>query len=595
MGYVRDRCDQDEELEDVDREYLEEVYPLRPSLFPNIPPYVKFIPVKGNTKFKVEPPDEMREMLWQVPTAVYYTIMDCAGLNGFTVSETRIRQFEGTMRSGAVWDSLPITEKNNDSIEFEALPETVKINQFPAMQQLGRKDNLAQNMKEMAKKFGKKHFKFMPKTYLLPKQKKSLKKVMDSNPDKFWIAKPPNLYCGMGIKVVNKFQDIPGKKGCQCVQSYIKNPLLINNLKFDLRIYVLITSVDPLRIYLYEEGLTRFATEEYSNDVESISNNFIHLTNFSVNRESENFVQNSDPEEPEGSKWTLTSLWKYFETVGIEKGPIWKSVQDIVIKSILSAQSHLVQGFQANCSSHYSCYKILGYDILLDSSLQAHLIEINTIPSLAAQPDTIDAYVKNPMVAEMFNIAGFHVPQEVALKHQNSIIEKLNWNHPGLLPLGHDKRLYCKRLNREDCDKEIYYKDINNREKYLDTICEDLGPHDVRLLARMEDEISQTKMFHKIWPSSSCYEYFPFLDEVSYKEKLMDAWEFYYEDQREEGIEYLAEYCQEKVHLRVPKQQMRPLSPSSISNNSVNSNTKLTAKRSQLKMVIKKDNKGFIL
>ena len=32
--------------------------------------------------------------------------------------------------------------------------------------------------------------------------------------------------------------------------------------------------------------------------------------------------------------------------------------------------------------------------------------EINTIPSLAAKADTIDSFVKNPLVAEMFNIAG---------------------------------------------------------------------------------------------------------------------------------------------------------------------------------------------
>ena len=43
----------------------------------------------------------------------------------------------------------------------------------------------------------------------------------------------------------------------------------------------------------------RFATEEYTNDPEMISNNFIHLTNFSINKESDNFVNNSNPDEPE--------------------------------------------------------------------------------------------------------------------------------------------------------------------------------------------------------------------------------------------------------------------------------------------------------
>ena len=122
---------------------------------------------------------------------------------------------------------------------------------------------------------------------------------MSRHPDSFFIVKPPNLFCGMGIKVINSFNSIPNKKSQLCVQSYIKNPFLINNLKFDLRIYVLITSIDPLRVFLYDEGLTRFATEEYSNDPEHIDNNFIHLTNFSINKDSGNFVNNSNPEEPE--------------------------------------------------------------------------------------------------------------------------------------------------------------------------------------------------------------------------------------------------------------------------------------------------------
>ena len=88
-------------------------------------------------------------------------------------------------------------------------------------------------------------------------RQKKIVSYMKKHPDQFWIIKPPNLFCGMGIRVINKFSDIPNKKSQLCVQSYIKNPFLINKLKFDLRIYVLITSVDPLRIYIYEEGLTR--------------------------------------------------------------------------------------------------------------------------------------------------------------------------------------------------------------------------------------------------------------------------------------------------------------------------------------------------
>jgi len=47
------------------------------------------------------------------------------------------------------------------------------------------------------------------------------------------------------------------------VQKYLNNPHVIENLKYDLRLYVLLAGVDPMRIFLYNDGLARFATSEY--------------------------------------------------------------------------------------------------------------------------------------------------------------------------------------------------------------------------------------------------------------------------------------------------------------------------------------------
>ena len=76
-------------------------------------------------------------------------------------------------------------------------------------------------------------------------------------------------------------------------QTYIDNPYLINSLKFDLRLYVLLFGINPLRIYLFDDGMARFATNIYqsANDGD-ITDLFQHLTNYSINKQSDKFVQN---------------------------------------------------------------------------------------------------------------------------------------------------------------------------------------------------------------------------------------------------------------------------------------------------------------
>ena len=89
--------------------------------------------------------------------------------------------------------------------------------------------------------------------------------------------------------------------------------------------YVVVTSYHPLRVYLYEEGLARFATEDYSNDPKILRNKFVHLTNFSVNKRNvKNYVKNDGRSASQG-KMAMTSTKSLGATSTVTSGAQLKS------------------------------------------------------------------------------------------------------------------------------------------------------------------------------------------------------------------------------------------------------------------------------
>jgi len=135
--------------------------------------------------------------------------------------------------------------------------------------------------------YGVKNFDFVPLSFNYPKQSSQLKTEMKMAKHKhaLWIMKPKASSQGKGITLIQSFEEVPHGQPV-LVQQYIANPMLINGFKFDLRVYVALTSVNPLRLYVYEEGLCRFASEKYNTD--DHKNVYSHLTNYSINKKNEN-------------------------------------------------------------------------------------------------------------------------------------------------------------------------------------------------------------------------------------------------------------------------------------------------------------------
>lgn len=125
-------------------------------------------------------------------------------------------------------------------------------------------------------------------TYLFPEDYNRFENDRDKE-DALYILKPVASSCGRGIKVIGKKTKVTKIDG-YLASKYVSKPHLLNGFKYDLRVYVLVTSYDPLRIYVYNEGLVRFATEKYTLNPNDLKKLFVHLTNFSVNKRNDNFV-----------------------------------------------------------------------------------------------------------------------------------------------------------------------------------------------------------------------------------------------------------------------------------------------------------------
>jgi tubulin polyglutamylase TTLL6/13 len=67
----------------------------------------------------------------------------------------------------------------------------------------------------------------------------------------------------------------------------------MEKMKFDLRLYVLVTGINPLRIYLSKEGLARLSTKNYDEvDDDNLEDMCMHLTNYAINKNSNKFQPN---------------------------------------------------------------------------------------------------------------------------------------------------------------------------------------------------------------------------------------------------------------------------------------------------------------
>lgn len=298
------------------------------------------------------------------------------------------------------------------------------INHFPGIQHIARKTLMAYQLGVMQRKF-KVDYAFYPKTFILPRDIAKLKaksRFPFGRSKIAYIIKPDGGSRGRGIFLTKDLKDIEALGTSHIAQHYISNPLLIEQKKFDLRLYVLITSCFPLRIYIFRNGLVRLCTREYENVAESnMSDCCMHLTNYAVNRKSDSFEKPSkdDASGCFGSKrsveWFLS--WLSNNHGAGASDDLWRGIGHITVKTIISVIPILTNEYHSlfgDCASTENnigepelqssrCFSILGFDILVDDKLKPYVIEVNHLSSFGTDSE-LDERIKYEVVYQALSV-----------------------------------------------------------------------------------------------------------------------------------------------------------------------------------------------
>ncbi|KAF4318276.1 hypothetical protein BBO99_00005576 [Phytophthora kernoviae] len=336
---------------------------------------------------------------------------------------------------------------------FKGLLPYQKVNHFPGMSNLACKSKLARNLERMKKLFPS-EFDFVPRTWILPFDQYEFQQNFNTEGEsqRTFIVKPDHMCQGRGVFLTRKLSQIP-RGEVMVAQQYVARPLLIDGKKFDLRIYVLITSCSPLRVYIFKDGLVRMCTADYvAPNADNLEQRFMHLTNYAVNKHSNNFeVHKGDDADGKGSKRSVRWFFSWLREIYPDEqvDALWERIGDICLKAILSVQPTLAQEYRSTFAKYLRrneagggknprpgsvndgvdsdgdsmsdvggdsnssastpssppscCFSLLGMDVLVDEQLKPWLLEVNHLPSFGCD-SPLDWSVKEPLISQTFDL-----------------------------------------------------------------------------------------------------------------------------------------------------------------------------------------------
>lgn len=255
------------------------------------------------------------------------------------------------------------------------------------------------------------------KAFRLPAEREKFLAYSANYPDKMWIQKSSS-HRGISIESASSVNlDLDDT----LVQEYMSNPLLIDGKKFDIGIYAVLTSVEPLRVYMYEaESLLRFCADPYV-DKATGEFNSSNLDSFVV----------GDDYTP---IWLMPSLLRYYiganlsmkqtlnsylRRFGKDGDQIWRQIEETIKKVYKLKEHHLARmsrmyqetnNFNATSveGSLGQFFEMVRFDFIVDDNLNVFLMEANMSPNLSSRHFPPNRLLYEQVLQSYFSLVGLN-------------------------------------------------------------------------------------------------------------------------------------------------------------------------------------------
>lgn len=320
-------------------------------------------------------------------------------------------------RWDVLWAPLRWVSEHGDWVALRLRPGQ-RVNHFVNAYELTNKAHLSKNLARRARALKKRGAAaaaafaagVMPPTFLLPNDYALFLEERRRGPKgRAWIAKPVGGAQGRGIEVmtdasqwqkhnllrVKSLSDAAAPAERVVMQEYVADPLLVGGKKFDLRLYVLVTSFSPLIVYTHRLGFARFTKKKFAPPADD-ADQVVHLTNSAIQNDAGG---DASARESSPNKWSVSALRRYLTATRGRAAAdgLFRDVDRALLEPLHAVQ-HIVQQ-----DRHRNCFELYGFDVMVTRDLRPVLLEVNSSPSLNAD-SAEDLAMKRAIVRDTLEV-----------------------------------------------------------------------------------------------------------------------------------------------------------------------------------------------